>query len=526
MVPVDVRVVDRDGKAVTDLEQEDFTILEDGVPQPIGHFSIQAFRPDMAAVARPLRNVDTPNLEAQDRRVFLFQLGRGRLNGPSKELPALLDFVGKRLLPQDRVAVLAYNRATPFTTNHAKVIAVIERFRDRHEGIETSFEEYFSGLRAQYGSPDIPPFIQTQIDGIFEGVSGLRPHSVKAPARVIDEPRHDDSVDEIMPFDAYVDDQVERPWDTLSLYIGINYLRHLEGEKHLVFLTPRTHAMGRLEHSRSMARSASNARVAVDIIYTGGVVGPPPPRFAGIRSEHPSAIIMSPVPTSAAVWSMIFGVKSMRQMSELTGGQASAFRKADEAFDRLDETTRVHYLLGYYPSNLTLDGKLRTITVKAERRGATAIHRQSYYATQQAVPIDRRQFITDLRMTEAGDYPGVLRDIEVTLKPPRITGRGAAREVIVDINVKSERIKFLEEAGRYLAELDIGIYCTDARREPVCDSVQRMNLNFPAERYQRFPVEGVSHTARVPLTGYPVYFRIIVYDYAADVIGAAVHRLR
>jgi VWFA-related protein len=166
MVPVDVRVVDRDGKPVTDLKQEDFTILEDSVPQPIGHFSVQAFTPDMAAVARPLRDVDTPNLEAQNRRVFLFQLGRGRMKGPSKELPALLDFVRNRLLPQDQVAVLAYNRATPFTTDHAKAVTVIERFRDRHEGIETSVEEWFSGLRAQFGSPEIPRWIQNQIDAV------------------------------------------------------------------------------------------------------------------------------------------------------------------------------------------------------------------------------------------------------------------------------------------------------------------------------------------------------------------------
>jgi len=39
LVPVDVRVVDGNGKPVTDLTQADFTILEDGVPQDIRHFA-------------------------------------------------------------------------------------------------------------------------------------------------------------------------------------------------------------------------------------------------------------------------------------------------------------------------------------------------------------------------------------------------------------------------------------------------------------------------------------------------------
>src|SRR5215831_13484944 len=38
LVPVDVRVIDRDGKPVTDLKREDFTVLENGVRQDVRFF--------------------------------------------------------------------------------------------------------------------------------------------------------------------------------------------------------------------------------------------------------------------------------------------------------------------------------------------------------------------------------------------------------------------------------------------------------------------------------------------------------
>ena len=46
-VPIDVRVIDKDGKPIADLRQEDFTVLEDGVPQTIAHFA--AISPSLRA---------------------------------------------------------------------------------------------------------------------------------------------------------------------------------------------------------------------------------------------------------------------------------------------------------------------------------------------------------------------------------------------------------------------------------------------------------------------------------------------
>jgi len=175
IVPVDVRVLDRDGKPVTDLTQADFTLLEDGVPQTIRHFSTRALSAEAPSTEAPLplrKATAADDLSAQNRRVFLILLGRGHMMGPSKELPALEAFLKNRLLPQDQVAVLAYNRGTDFTTNHDALLAVVQRYREQHEKIETDLEQYFSGLRAVYGARTIPSYIQSRINSVFAASTG------------------------------------------------------------------------------------------------------------------------------------------------------------------------------------------------------------------------------------------------------------------------------------------------------------------------------------------------------------------
>src|SRR5580765_7636909 len=120
IVPVDVRALDKDGQPITNLTQADFTVLENGVPQQVVLFSAHAFTADPAAAAETrllARNPSKPPV-TDNRRVFLLVLGRGRLEAVSKGMTAASDFVRNGLLPQDMVAVLAWNRATTFTTDH------------------------------------------------------------------------------------------------------------------------------------------------------------------------------------------------------------------------------------------------------------------------------------------------------------------------------------------------------------------------------------------------------------------------
>src|SRR5436190_5288024 len=139
LIPVDVRVIDATGNPVTDLRESDFVVLENGVRQAIRHFSSQALTAEAPGPRDVLkaRTSASTDIAAQNRRVFLIVLGRGRLQPPSKGVDGMIHFVRERLLPQDLVAVMAWNRATEFTTSHEEIGALLERFKKDHEKIES-----------------------------------------------------------------------------------------------------------------------------------------------------------------------------------------------------------------------------------------------------------------------------------------------------------------------------------------------------------------------------------------------------
>lgn len=559
MVPVDVRVIDRNGKPVTDLTERDFTITEDGVAQTIRHFSTQALVAEPPAPGQrtqpALRTAASPDLAPQRRRVFLLMLGRGRMQGPSKETAGLLEFVRTKLLPQDQVALMAYNRATDFTTDHARLVTVVERFQAANPTIEQALSQWFSGLRAIYGASEIPRHIQSMIDALFEGAVALRPREIRPgqitdrgritadqrrnadnlqraeilatrePGSFLPDPEATTTSEEMdVSLDEYVSGQSELMQDVGNLYAGIDYMRHLEGEKHLVMITPRGLLLPRVENDRSIGNAASDARVAVDIIHTGGVVGAPPPRF--VDTLNGPVLRMSPLPTTAAVFGQTFTVQAQRTIAEMTGGQSSAFQSTSHALSRLDAATRFQYLLGYDPTNTTWNGRIRKIAVKVNRPGVTVVYRRSYYGTRQLVPLDRREFLTHNRILAAGTYTGEIKDIEVTLMPPVVGGTGATSEIAVEMMVRSPRILFGTVEGLRQTTLDIGVYCGDAKRLIVCETLKRVDITLNDERYRQFINQGVKVSTTLTLTGKPAYVKAIVYNYAADLLGSATVKVK
>ena len=536
LVPVNVRVLDRDGHPVTDLTKEDFQILEDGVPQPIVEFQRIAHGERGAGESAPTA---TDPAAAAGGRVFLIVIGRGRMVGPGKDLDALISFSRSRLGSDDRVAVMAYNRATPFIQNPDALARFFDVYKRKHEEIESLLEQWFSGLRARYGNAEIPPFIQKKIDALFEGVSGVR-RAEAAHRGLTDDTAHNPThavsdslqraalladrvgglpdldaertLDRIgLSFDAFVELSSRTLWDLANVHKGIEYLHYASGEKHLFFVTRHGLFLPGMERDDSLARAASNARVTLDILYTDGPAVEPP--TTGRR------------PSSGAGFQQMFAVSDMRAYAESTGGQFTAFRAGRHALDRLDTATRAYYLLAYEPADPNPTGTFRKLSVRVKRSGAKVLHRAGYFARPPSAGFDARSILTYTRIASAGGRALPMLDIRVTARATKRKETEAAG-VHLTANIDISNLT-LDPAGHHRsATLDIAVFCGDQREAVVCESWQKMPLTLSAEQYAKARSSGIPYAITVPASGDVKYVKIIVFHYESDATGSLTVALR
>ena len=507
LVPLDARVLDGDGRPVTDLTAADFTILEDGVPQPIAHFSAHSLTPAMSVADVPPARRETPGLEAEpsNRRIFVIVLGRGRLQGPSKGLDAMLELVRERLLPQDLVAVAAYNRATDLTTDHEQVARVIERFAATNDKVERAIADWAEGHGAMVNGSQLPETLQAEIDGLFGEPGRTRGGSLADVFRSGRRPAAGSG--------------------PISVRLSLDYLRFLDGEKHIAYVT-RNGDLG-TRASRTLAAMAADARVALSIVQTGGlgVDGFPMP-----RARLGPRLNMSRLPPVS-----IFRGRSAldtdrylasRELAKLTGGQASFYRYADEAVARIDDATRFQYLLGYYPENNAWDGGFRKIEVRVSRRSVTVQFRHGYYAHRLLVATDSPEFERSSRLLDAGAWGATAREIHVRVKAQVVTRSKEATTLEVQVSIEPAGVTFEEKGGEWLASLELAVVAADDAETIVGEVWEPVDLQLDAEGYTLLKKQNIVCTVRVETNALPRLVKAIVYDVGTDKVGSAEARIR
>jgi VWFA-related protein len=566
IVPIDVRAFDRQGRPVANLTPEEFRIFEDGVPQQIAHFSTRTFTRDgplvqqttvAAGTSSPAANIappptgdaasPQPAIVPQASRVYLIVLGRGRLQLPNRGLDGVLHFLRMLALPQDRVAILAYNRATNFTTEHESLVPIVERYKKAHEDIEVKLTLYFSGLAGLYRDPSIPAFIQADIDRVFavDGAAKARTIPLETSSdrtdadyrrRVTDALVGDPSASlsdktqaalEGMSLDEFVASSVKEGLDLGNVQAGINYLRNVDGEKHLIYVAyggfTTSAFAGSLE---SLARSASHARVALDIVHTGGMQY----RF---RTSEPSTIArglglqLDPFSTYLYGGTTIGSVQTSQMLARETGGafNANRYRMVADDLTAMDRGARFQYTLGYYPSKTAADNRYRKLEVRTTRPGVTLQYRGGYYARPPQPPLGRRELLSYTRISRAFEYAPAIEDIKVR-GTVTLTGEKDTRQVSVDLSIDTARITLAPDNGRHVGSIEVVVFTIDGRGRQIQDLWQRVELALTDDTYQKFKEGGIPYSAELPAPPDLKAVKIVVYDYTADLVGSLVLPVR
>jgi VWFA-related protein len=549
LVPIDVRVLDRSGKPITDLAERDFTVTENGVRQTISTFSataLSAASPDVPLLRAVGR---TESLEPQSARVFMLLMGRGRVQGPSRGVTAMQDFVRDHLLPQDRVAVMAWNRATELSTDRTAILAVLEAFRKNHEKIERDLTEWFRDLRGQYGSREMPEHIQKQIDAVFaastlrtrsrvddpNGLSGLTAELRKtqdALDRAATAEGRPEGTSLMSALDAallvgaegslnqFVSRNITMAQDLANLRAAIDYLRYLDGEKHVIFVTESGLQASSITGNGSIAAAANNARVVVDTIQSGGVSGEGLPSAATSPVLNPATGGATAPPPPPMTFNPGFAVKTINMLARDTGGVSSVYRYGAEAIKRIDNATRFGYLLGYYSSDPNYDKRYRNVTVTVNRPGVEVLYRHGYYATAASVALNSKDMADYSRMSRAA-----MSDADVLDLPLAFTTRAEGAAVTVDLNIRIDKLAPVETPQGKQYSLELAVFCANGKKI-VGQLSKRLEVTLNPSLYQKMLANGLTASVSVPISGPATVVKVIVLDTATDSLGSVMKPIK
>lgn len=498
LVPVTVHVVDKSGKPITDLKQSDFTITENGSPQQIRFFSSQDITPGAPPPDARLPIRTKVVLTPQNHRIFLIALGRGRLEDPSKTLTGLAAFV-RKLVPQDLVALFAHDRAISFTADHEKIAQAIERCRKAHADADLDVDSHLgpTGMAALYGTKAVSKKAQTRIDEMVVG-PGAKPPAF-APGEGIDMNAFRDlSLDDFMATSSLT------LTDQGNLRGLIEYLRRYDGEKHLLFVTEKGVDKAVMVPSdaldRDLAQAASDGWVAIHTLYSGGIADVP-----------------SGSDTLIATQMQALALKSLRNISEMSGGVAAVMERGGASLDRLDEMTRAGYLIGYQPAISAWDGAYRNIVVKVNRPGATVFYRHGYYRTPSAGGYDRRGGITNDRLMAAGNFRREVNDLKVKVKASRAGGN----VLVVEGKLDLAKVGLATLDGKRIGQIDVAIFCLDSSSQSVGTHSSAMPISLSEEDFARYQKDGMPYSMQFPLFRGTDTIRFVMYDYRSDLVGRA-----
>ena len=517
LVPIDVRVVDRNGKPVRDLTRDDFSVDENGVPQTISVFERWDYQkrqatPDLPLAVQP--STPTARLRPEGGRVFLIVFGQlwltSEVFGTAEAITA---FVRERLLPQDYAAVSAWGRATTLTTDHEYVAQVVERLRRYQNGIDRDPDRTRKTRALQsYASKPLSPEIQAELDTVFAGHGRTISQTAVRPVHNLVEQigRQVTTLEARqgglrMGPSALAQSSTRR---VLEIASGIQYLRYVEGEKHLVYVSPNGLWLPAVEDDHSIARIASDARVALHILQTGGIQ---------VFDQFGR-----PAVTPGAGGGSLFARMASEHVAELTGGQAWFSEYPARALTQLDAITRTGYSLGYYPSNSTLDGRHRKISVTLKReRGATLSFRRSYLAQTPETIYDHRQFIVQDRILAAGEADGEKGDIKLTLDASVVTGA-----VAITVRIDTDALPSQPASTGVSPKLHVAFFCTDERGSLSGQTWQTLDLSARREASKQDKGYELTHVVRVPVVGRARSCKAVAYNYESDRVGSAVVRLK
>ena len=293
--------------------------------------------------------------------------------------------------------------------------------------------------------------------------------------------------------------------DMLLLLGALQYLRFLDGEKHLVYFPGEAQGVVAVETDRELTKVANDARVAIHTIR--GIHGPATATVVG----------------ESAGFGGLMADMAAQNISRWTGGSVYLNRWPHEAFAKIDELTRGGYLLAYSPKKAAANERHRKITVRVKRpSGARVMVRDSYLSTNNPVVYEPSTYLAKQQMLTVAEFPGGVDDIGVGVTASSRTPATLTATIEIDLS----RVTFAMEGDRHVAKLEVAVFCSDSRGGLAGQKWETLDLKLKNDTLAVALKDGLTHVVTVPVSTRVRTVKAVVFDPATNRAGAGVVQLR
>jgi VWFA-related protein len=467
LVSLDVIVKDKKGKVVTDLKAEDFTVLENGVPQKIEFFDSTLTSESIVTGPSPTTVVAQPgpaNPNGLPRNVIALVL-----DGQSTELANLkhvrdgiVKYIRERVQEGDSVALFSISGGLellqPFTHDKARLISAAEEAYGSSTVAKTSEAR---GLAENIAS------LRDKVSGGVSGPIGASPDAGAAGSAAAETLIAQHVLEQYIQLRSALSVQQTRP--VLAALAAISEgLRPIPGKKTLVMFSEGFVAPQTLDWQvRSTVDIANRANVAIYIIDSSGLTGGAP-NSGALVAASPLAGISGGLDMEsrrrAGAGESVFDISRheglsrqqdvLYQISEDTGGRfIKNTNDIGAGLERIDAEIRSRYTLAYRSTDANFDGTFRKIRVTVRQPDANVMTRPGYYAIppNQLVPFspeDSKLLATFNSLAAHQTLP-----LSVELTPFR--SREGFYTVPLSFEVSPAAVQFERKGDQHLLQLDV-----------------------------------------------------------------------
>jgi VWFA-related protein len=454
LVTVRVVVRDSDDRPVGNLRKEDFRLFDEGKPQDILGFTVEAGNPNRGTeVTTPAPGEKTPEVPRAPAKALaqrFVALYFDDLHLTNEEVGrtrnAAWGYITKSVGPQDRVAVFTSSTQgeTDFTDDHDKLHQALFRLAPRSRTLVNS---------DQNSGPDIGEYQAYRIDQY-----------------------HDQDAIKIAYFETYyyncvlpgmnnqscqdmsmtiVRGQAAQIWSLADMQSqdslqgienAVRRLAGMPGQRNLVLVSPGFLNETREREMDAIIDRALRQGVVISAIDAAGLM---PRKIQGALIAHPElAILKNQIETAGTVLSG--GV-----LASLSAGTGGVFfhnsNDFGDGFRQAAAIPEVYYVLTFSPLDIKMDGKFHAlkVTVKSDQL-LTVQARRGYYASTAALagqPSSRDELEKVVFSQE--EVHGLPANI--TTQVARTSGRESNLTVIIHVDVRL--LQFRKEADRSVDKL-------------------------------------------------------------------------